>query len=108
MRGMLNGRRAADVLLHVVVPVVQERSAPQAVEVLATVVAQAVLAEPVAVSARRQARHAVLRLPERLAHVNGQGPGHEDANWTDAAVRRETRRVEVERGVGDRLRARLR
>ena len=105
---MPNGPLAADAPPRVVVLVVQERSAPQAVELLATVVAQAVLAEPVAVSARRQGRHAVVRLPERLAHVNGQGPGHEDANWTDAAVSREMRRVEVERGVGERLRARLR
>ena len=105
---MPNGQRAADVLLHVAVLVVQVPSAPRVAAAPVTVAARAVLAEPVAVSVHRSVHHAVVRLRESLAHVHGPGAEHEDANWMKGAVGRETRRVEVERGVGERLRARLR
>ena len=105
---MPSGQRAADVLLHVAVLVVQVPNAPQVAAAPVMVAARAVLAEPVAVSVHRSAHHAVVRLRESLAHVHGQGAEHEDANWTEGAVSRETTRVEVERGVGERLRARLR
>lgn len=68
MRGMLNGPHAADVLHRVVVRVVQAQSARRAAVAQVTVAAQAVRAEAEAVSAHRQARHAVVRLRERLAH----------------------------------------
>lgn len=69
---MPNGQRAAGVRHRVVGPVVQGQSAHQAVVALVTEVAQAVLAEQVAVNAHRPVRRVVERLRERLARVHVQ------------------------------------